>query len=209
MTSARSTFRRSPPSKHSPHSQLTTPKPLIHSAPRTDHSSQATDHLHLPAMELSAPRAATALPPEPPSPPSGYIRPPEHRIHQLRLEMKSGLAQPRNKHEQFYIELHKYNVLAGRYGHLPTMLQPPRPAFKALPSTESLPPIEFPTFSDVQPRSAPQRPSILPASGPLSSTVFAIAAKAAQLLRIQGWIEELDDDMVNEVFAYFHPLLKS
>ncbi|EKG11489.1 hypothetical protein MPH_11378 [Macrophomina phaseolina MS6] len=157
-------------------------------------------------MELSVPRAFGELPPKKPTVPPDYIRPPAHRIDQLRRQMKSGLVQPLDKHEQFYVELHKHHVLSGRYEALPSILKP-LDSMKALPSTGTLPPVEFPTFPAEQPRSNVRRPSILPAS--VSSTVLAVAAKAAQMLRAQCWIEELGDDLVDQVLAYSTPCLTS
>lgn len=166
-------------------------------------------------MEVSAPSGTL----EPPQPLPDYVRPSNTRIWQLRYQMKAGLAQPLNKHEKYYVELHRYHVLAGKISSLPSMLKPHQQHRLAIggPETEEpLEPIVFPSFHPVGPaeqRRLLEQPAARhePPSEALMSPSFisAVASRAAQLLRIhrpQPRIVEVKEE-VDEDFSYYRPTL--
>ncbi|KAL1644927.1 hypothetical protein SLS58_003998 [Diplodia intermedia] len=166
-------------------------------------------------MELSAPSGT-------PQPPQirDYVRPSTERIWQLRYQMNAGLAQPLDRHEKYYVELHRYNVLAGRIGDLPSMLRPHpqhRLAIEGPKTEEPLEPIVFPSFNPVDP-AAQRRLIQLPAASHSSSSeastspslVSTVNARAARLLRLHGSqprIEEVKNEEDDDTFAYNIPSL--
>lgn len=127
--------------------------------------------------------------------------------------MKAGLAQPQDLNEKYYIELHRFNVLAGNYHALPEMLRPQVKKPLALPAPLS--PIKFPTLATEN-----QRPSRDPtppvkceeaatewvsnkyrASGLIESPITVSSTDLSPPVKrelaqsqTQGWIEELGDE---------------
>ncbi|KAL0261435.1 hypothetical protein SLS55_002865 [Diplodia seriata] len=165
-------------------------------------------------MELSAPSGT----PQPPQS-RDYVRPSEARIRQLRYQMNAGLAQPLDRHEKYYVELHRYNVLVGNIDALPYMLRPQpqhRLAIEGPKTEEPLEPIIFPSFNPVDP-AAQRRLIQLPAASHSSSSeastspsfISTVTARAARLLRIHGSqprIEEVKNEE-DDTFAYNNPSL--